>query len=304
MRAVIDVGSNTIRMLVGEYCDGSITPHSYHRDIARLAGDFSRDTGLSEVAMQRAIATLKSYKNTILSQNVSAVRIVGTAALRRAGNRQLFLEEVFASTGLEIEVISGDEEALLTTIGVLSAVDSAGDSFLVVDIGGGSTELICVVAGQVVLQKSYPLGVVRLCEECSSALERQSQIDEVVNQFIASLVEFNLVERQFRLIGTAGTITTLAAIHLQLKEYDAALVNNCVLSAGWLDEVKQQLEQLSVAQREQVAGMEPGRGDLIIPGIQILSAIMHKLSFTHLKVADAGLLEGVFLQMGKEKSIE
>ena len=141
--------------------------------------------------------------------------------------------------------------------------------------------------------------MVRLCEECFSDFERQRQIDTVIEQFIESLKTFGLADRKYQLIGTAGTITTLAAIHLQLKKYDAALINNHELPTDWLQEIQPTLKLLSVPEREALTGMEPGRGDLILPGLQILLTLTRSLQLSSLKVADSGLLEGVMLDLNQ-----
>ena len=295
MYAVIDVGSNTIRMLTGDCRNGKIKPHKYYREITRLAGDFSEQSGLSDSGMRKSLTVLKTFHNVILVQNISQVRVVGTAALRRAKNQQFFIDKVFFETGLKIEVITGDEEALLTTTGALSVVKPVPETALVVDIGGGSTELICVIAGKIQFQTSYSLGVVRLCEEFSSDTARQQQIDLRCKQFAESLTALGLVDRKYQLIGTAGTITTLAAMDLQLKTYDALRINNHELSVDCLEKLQQKLKISSALERELMVGMEQGRGDLILPGLQIILSLMHKFSLPTLKVSDSGLLEGVIL---------
>ncbi len=297
MHAVIDIGSNTIRMLLGECHNGIIHPHSYHREMTRLAGDFSAQTGLAAAAMERALKTLQSYQKIIAAADVSQVRAVATAALRKANNRHTFIARVVAATGLNIEVIEGEEEALLTTLGVLSVIDPAPDNAIVIDIGGGSTELVCIVAGEICLQRSYPLGVVTLCEGYSSTAQRQQPIDAVVLQFIQSLQQLGLAGNNYQFIGTAGTITTLAAIHLQMKEYNHSLINNHELSIDWLYQFQQKLELISIPERELITGMEKGRGDLILPGLQILLALMQQFQFSKIKVSDCGLLEGVMLRL-------
>ncbi len=297
MHAVIDVGSNTIRMLLGECRNGIIFPHSYHREITRLAGDFSFQTGLAAAAMQRALKTLESYQNIIAMADVTQVRAVATAALRKAKNRHTFIDRVVAATDLNIEVIEGEEEALLTTLGVLSVIDPAPEAAIVIDIGGGSTELVCIVAGKIRLQRSYPLGVVTLCEEYSSATERQPQIDTVILQFTQQLQQAGLSGLSYQFIGTAGTITTLAAIHLQLETYKPSVINNHEISISWLGSFQQKMEQLSVPEREMMTGMEKGRGDLILPGLQILLTLMRQFQFSTVRVSDYGLLEGVMLRL-------
>jgi len=302
MQAAIDVGSNTIRMLVGECYAGSVVSFNSYRDTVRLGGDFSDVTGLSAMSMQRAIATLEIYHNILIEQNISTLRIVGTAALRRAKNCQYFVDQVYAATGFEIEIISGEREACLTAAGVLSVIDSAAESLLIIDIGGGSTELIAIVSNKVRLQKSYPLGVVRLLDEYDNVIERQQQVDLIADQFLMRLNDLNLAHYTWKMIGTAGSITTLAAIDLHLDHYDARLINNHELSTSWLLKLHKKLKVMSVVQREALSGMEPGRGDIIVPGLQILLAFLQQHQLTHLTVADAGLLEGVFLELnGRER---
>ncbi|MDX2481600.1 MAG: hypothetical protein QNK24_14850 [Desulfuromusa sp.] len=297
MYAVIDVGSNTTRMLLGDCHKGAIQPHSHYREITRLAGGFSESTGLSAIGMDKTLATLKSYKKTIAAHNISHVRVVGTAALRRAQNQQVFLDKVLAATGLVIEVIDGVEEAQLTTMGVLSVVAPIANSTVVIDIGGGSTELTCLMDGQVRFQASYPIGVVQLCEECFSDAERQQLIDAAFKKFAASIKAIGLADRPYQLIGTAGTITTLAAIHLQLEIYAAGLINNHELSVYWLEGFQQKLKLISVPEREALIGMEQGRGDLILPGLQILLTLLRQLQLSSLRVSDSGLLEGIILSL-------
>ena len=297
MRAVIDIGSNTIRMLLGDCRNDTIIPESYHRQITRLGGDFSPQTGLSAAAMQRALTTLQSYQVIIAAAGISQVRAVATAALRRAKNRDAFLASVVAATGINIEVIDGEEEGRLTTLGALSVIEPTPEAAIVIDIGGGSTELICIVDGKTCVQKSYPLGVVSLCEGYSSAAQRQQPIDAVVLQFIQDLQQLGLAGINYQFIGTAGTITTLAAIHLQLKDYNPSLINNHELSIDWLYQIQQELELISVPKRELIPGMEEGRGNLILPGLQVLLALMEQFKFSTVKVSDCGLLEGVMLQL-------
>lgn len=297
MYAVIDIGSNTLRMLLGDVRDNTILPHQYEREITRLAGNFSVQIGLDEAALERTLTVLESFKKIISEHDVDQVRVVATAALRSANNRQVFLDRALTATNLKIEVIGGEEEALLTTLGVLSVIDPLPESVILIDIGGGSTELICVVNGKILLQKSYPLGVVRLCEDCFSIGERQQQIDTIILKFVESLKLHDLFDREYQLIGTAGTITTLAALYLKLKKYNSALINNCELSVDWLEKLQAELELISSSERENLIGMEKGRGDLILPGLQVVLTLMKQFQFPTIRVSDSGLLEGVMLRL-------
>jgi len=300
--AVIDVGSNTVRMVIGDCHHGTLIPHRYEREIVRLAGDFSPRLGLDESSMSRALGALKSFQTIISQENLTAQRIIGTAALRRAVNRQLFIDQVFTVTGLTLEVISGEEEAQLTAQGALSVVDPVVKDAIIIDIGGGSTELISLVDEKICFQKSYPVGVVRLCEEFSSQAARDHAIAAAIDDFFEQLAVRKLDHHHYKLVGTAGTVTTLAALDLGLLEYNAEKINNHRLTYRYIDKLKQKLKEMSISEREQLAGMEKGRGDLIIHGLDILLYLIETHNFSSLIVADAGLLEGAFLRLCSAKA--
>jgi exopolyphosphatase/guanosine-5'-triphosphate,3'-diphosphate pyrophosphatase len=295
IQATLDIGSNTVRLLIGSCSDGILHPALYKRCITRLGGGFSSLDGLSPEAMARTIAALKDFSIIVENCQAQLLRAVGTAALRRAANRQEFIEMVWQQTGIRIDVIDGDEEARLTTHGVLSVISPQPENVVVFDIGGGSTEVIYINKGIICAKQSFPLGVVRLAEEYSDHGQRQQAIDETLRDYCSSLKSQFLSSTPLELIGTAGTMTTLAAMDLALTRYDPAVINNHRLSVAWMIALYHQLEPLAPTDREQLAGMEQGRGDLIIPGLQLATAIATSLDVTHLKVADAGLLEGTFL---------
>jgi exopolyphosphatase / guanosine-5'-triphosphate,3'-diphosphate pyrophosphatase len=295
LQATVDIGSNTVRMLIGSCHAGLLQPYLYERRITRLGGGFSPTIGLSAAAMARTIAALKDFSSILKNKQAVCLRAVGTAALRRAANRQQFIEQVFQQTGITIEVIDGDEEARLAAIGVLSVVSPRPQNAIIFDIGGGSTELISLIDGQVSLQKSYSLGVVRLAEEYSDQHQRQRAIQAALLDFCSILQQRRPSPQPLELIGTAGTMTTLAAMDLGLSQYDPEIVNNHELSVSWMKTLYNLLEPLSAEDRQQLPGMEQGRGDLILPGLQLATFIAESLGVTHLKVADAGLLEGIFL---------
>lgn len=300
--AVIDVGSNTVRMVIGDCHHGTLIPRRYEREVVRLAGEFSPRSGLADASMSRAFTTLKSFQTILSQENLTRLRIIGTAALRRAANRQFFIDKLYRETSLQLEVISGEEEAQLTAQGVLSVIEPDVKNAIIVDIGGGSTEFVCLVAGKVCFQKSYPVGVVRLCEEYPTENARSVAIAEAVDDFFEQLKYLDLDHHQYQLIGTAGTVTTLAAIDLGLQEYCAEKINNHVLSEGCVKSLKVKLEGISFSDREQLAGMEKGRGDLIVYGLNILLYLIQVGKFSAMIVADAGLLEGAFLKLCSSKA--
>lgn len=296
MQAAIDVGSNTVRMLIGECRDNILYPEKYYRSISRLAGGFSPQNELAVESMERTLDVLNRFSKILNSVGVADVRVVGTAALRRAVNRQLFVDRVQAETGLVLETIDGAEEARLMARGVLSVVQPAPAAAIIFDIGGGSTEFVCVQQGMIKFQQSYALGVVQLSEDFSTDGQRKDYVTQVISQFVAMLTGHDLLDQRYQLIGTAGTLTTLAAMHLQLAEYDARLINNHLIPAGYLQTLQLKLQAMSEFERENLIGMEKGRGDLILPGLEIVLQLLTQFELKELKIADSGLLEGVLLE--------
>lgn len=297
MLAAIDVGSNTVRMLISAGSRGQLATNVYLRRVTRLSGGLTSAGGLTAGSMQRTLEALQWFRSILEERQVKNCRAVATEALRRSINSQQFLDLVAAEAGLELEIISGEEEARLTTAGVLSVISPLPQAAIIIDIGGGSTELICVIDGRTVCQKSYPLGVVRLCEESISASDRQEHIVKALDDFYCLLKAQQLLCHTYQLIGTAGTVTTLAAVHLELEDYAVDKINNHLISADWLKELKEELEPLTIAEREAIKGMEAGRGDLIIPGIEILLCLTEKFSQNDLRISDSGLLEGILLNL-------
>ncbi len=301
MLAAIDVGSNTLRMLIGRVAAGRVQPISYHRRTTRLGGGFKPGKGLAPESMERTLSALTSFSATLAEVSVKSVRVVGTAALRRAENRQNFISQIKSKTGLTLEIISGIEEARLSAAGVLAVIDPLPPISLIVDIGGGSSEFVLCQGQQVLFQQSYPLGVVRLCEESNGSEWRQLEIQQTLDRLWAELAGQGLSDLlpACQLIGTAGTVTTLAAMQMQMVDYDWRRINNQLLSADWLQVTRAELLPMPISQRERFPGLESGRADLIIPGLEILLALCQRLGCDQLKVADSGLLEGLLLDLAQ-----
>lgn len=303
MRAAIDIGTNTARMLLGEVSRRKIAPISYHREITRLGGGSSTEMGLKPAAMEGTLGALRKFASVLCESSPHSIRIVGTEALRKAPNAGDFVDAVRSETGLALEIIDGEEEARLCALGVLSALSPIPDECLIVDIGGGSTEFILCRGTRLLFRKSYPLGVVSLCESFPDHSSCLAHIDLVLGAVLADLsgAGFFPLFRQCPLVGTAGTITTLAAIKLGMTEYDGQRVNNLVLERRDLVDLARRLEPLSPVERESLPGMEKGRGDLIIPGLQIVLSLLERLDRDRLTVSDYGLLEGILLSMNDER---
>jgi len=311
--ASIDIGTNTLRLLIAEVDGDGLRPVVYKRKITRLGGGYDEGTGISMEAADRTFSALAEFRRHIDEAGVTTVLAFATSVVRRAKNSAWFTEEVRKKTGIEITVIQGQEEARLSLAGVLSVIDERNGKKLVMDVGGGSTEFIATVGPAMTGGWSMEMGVVHLTEKyllsdppSSSELkameaEIQGVIAELKDRMIADgtdPLDFS-GRRGASFVGTAGTITTLAAIDQDLDIYDRAKINNYTLSRERIGELYRRLCSMSLVERQTVLSLEKGREDLIVPGSAITLLAMDAFGFDRAKVSDAGLLEGIILDRVK-----
>jgi exopolyphosphatase/guanosine-5'-triphosphate,3'-diphosphate pyrophosphatase len=286
--------------LIGETDGKTVAPYLYQRRITRLAGGFTNKEGLSHQARERTLSAFQEFATICRQEGVTTCRAVGTAAYRKAVNGQKFADEIKEICAINLKIIDGEEEASLMASGVLSALVSVPETSLIIDIGGGSTEFVLCVNGKVLWQTSLSLGVVLLTERVapeSRAMHIEESLDQLLFDLEKHLSDVQKAQSDIRLIGTAGTVTTLAALDMHMDEYDWRRVNNYSIGLSRIEYWQSVLQPLSPAERETLPGMEEGRGDLIMAGIQIILALMKKLDSSTLKVSDFGILEGLLLSL-------
>jgi len=299
--ASIDIGTNTIRLLICEQTDDGVLHKLYiDRVITRLGEGFPDDKKiLNRKAVDRSIAALKDFSQIIKDYNVSKIRAVATSVVRESENSIEFRERVKHEAGIKVEVISGEVEAQLTVSGVLNSVSIDAEHCLIFDIGGGSTEYICVQKSNIIKLVSINLGVVHLTEEFL-----KNNIESDLDMAKLSLSIEKTLDRELKgfedkslqglsLVGTAGTPTTLAAIELGLKEYKPELINNFILTEDMITSIIKRLVKISKKERAKLIGLEKGREDIIIPGALILLGTLKKFSANEVIVSDGGVLEGI-----------
>lgn len=298
LNAAIDLGTNTARLLIGGRGDNdSLIPLLLKRHITRLGGGFSQNTGISSEAAERSIEALRDFAGEIRLHGVSNVRAVATSAVRDAVNGNIFCERVFRETGIKLEVIDGEKEALFTLRGVLAGIDDKTGDFLVFDVGGGSTEYTLSHGNSPVFTRSLPLGVVRLTEGKITCEAMTDKVKRELDLLTGEMRRLGLMDdiSKVTLVGTAGTATTLAAINLKMVDYDYRKVNNHTMTLAEIEDIYATLLPLTPAERLKIKGLEKGREDLIIAGILITINTMKIFGFNRLKVSDFGLLEGLLL---------
>jgi exopolyphosphatase/guanosine-5'-triphosphate,3'-diphosphate pyrophosphatase len=307
--ASIDIGTNTLRLLIAELDGESLRPLFYKRKITRLGGGYDEEAGISDEAAERTFAALKEFRRHIDDSGVTTVLAFATSVVRRASNREWFRGEVMKRAGIEITVIQGGEEARLSLLGVLSVIDERQGKKFVMDVGGGSTEFIATIGPEMSGGWSMEMGVVHLTEKyllsdppSSSELKAmEDEINGVLEDLRSRMLGDGVDPLDFSgkrgasFVGTAGTITTLAAIDQDLDVYDRTKINNYTLSKERIEEIYGRLCSMTLGDRQTVLSLEKGREDLIVPGSAITLLAMEGFGFSEAKVSDAGLLEGIIL---------
>jgi len=294
--AAIDLGTNSARLLIGDRDSSCLATIRVEREIVRLGGGFTNDCGLSKSAQGRALDCLKRFSGIMKEYGVQQIRASATSAVRDAVNGPYFVERVLKETGIKLAVIDGDLEGRLTVKGVMSGLDVSHDSVVVVDVGGGSTEITIADHDDILYVVSLPLGVVRLTEGFGTPQAMSARIYGILGSMQSEILSAGVcIKPDSVMIATAGTATTLAAIKMEMVDYDYRRVNNFLISRTEIAEIYDRLLPLDHGERTLVPGLEKGREDLIIAGILIILQSMDSLGFTWLKVSDYGLLEGLAL---------
>ncbi len=270
-----------------------IEPLSVFREIVRL-GEGLKDAGeLDSEAVKRAVKVIRGFKILIEEAEVDLSTAVATSAVREAGTE--FAVIVSEILGFPVEVISGEREAELTSMGVQGGVGTV-ENGLIVDIGGGSTEFARIGKGEIIWTSSVHEGVINMTEELlKNDPPTESDLENLRHR--VSSMTGDMGEGGDVLVGTAGTPTTLAALDLGIDEYDPTLVNGHVLSRARIGDLSKTLLAMKSSSRLDQPGMEAGREDLIVAGVLMIEGFMDHWGFRELIVSDWGLLEGAALAL-------
>ena len=304
--ASLDVGSNTVRLLLAERAaGGNIHPLRRERIITRLGGNFSTDGNLDANAIRRTLEALTAFADLLKHEPLEEIFAVGTGVLREAKNGKAFLERVRKHTGLPLRLVTGEEEADLMLKGVLWSLKGKNLSRIVADVGGWSTEVLWVEGQEAKKTRSVQLGTVALVERFLrhdppplkdlEPLEARTKevLDEIRQEFEKEGLRVEGLHPH--LVGTAGTMTTLAAIDQKLTVYDPQKITGHRISRPALEKIYFALRSIPVEERRKVPGLEKGREDLIITGVVVALSLLEVFGLERLMVVDSGLLEGVLL---------
>jgi len=298
-RAVIDIGTNSVKVLVGDLVGGTVTPVSEMSRQTRLGAGFYGSHKLLRPAIALTAEVVAEFRDTASKLGASSVRVIATSAARDAKNASELLDAIRIASGLETEILSGDQEAEWVFRGVTSCPSLAQSPVLILDVGGGSTEFI--VGDQAVPQfrSSYSLGTVRLLEQLHPddppGLKALEECRVWLKDFLATQVKPGL-EPALRacrgpvlLVGTGGTATILARLEARMAGFDRDKIEEAQIPLSCIQTHLQEQWQMTLAQRQQITGMPPNRGDVILTGMAIYESIMTQFGLAQLGVSTRGL---------------
>jgi exopolyphosphatase / guanosine-5'-triphosphate,3'-diphosphate pyrophosphatase len=326
----LDLGTNNCRLLVARPSRRGFQVIDAFSKIIRLGEGVSRTGVLSEAAMARTIEALRICSDKMARRGVARSRLIATEACRVAKNAPIFIDAVRRETGLQIEIISRETEAKLAVAGCASLIDRSADWALVFDIGGGSSELIWLdlrrlragkrqtlsdrvrVQSAIVAWTSLPVGVVTLAEHFGGRHVDATVFEEMVSHVLGRLEPF---EKRYRiaqsvargrahLLGTSGTVTTLAGVHLGLEAYSRRKVDGCWLAETEVRSVTGSLLEMNFEARSRQPCIGPDRADLVLGGCAILEAMLRLWPCQRLRVADRGLREGILANLMADDTAE
>lgn len=310
--AALDLGTNNCRLLIARPShDGFRIVDAFSR-IVRLGEGLSHSGRLSEAAIRRTLGALAVCRDKMAARGVSRARLIATEACRAASNGGEFLARVEEELGVGLEIVDRETEAHLAAAGCAALADQSAKAIVLFDIGGGSTEVVWLAGGAAVSQSlrerirnwtSLPLGVVTLAEKFGGNEVDQATFEAMVAHTTDALGSF--IERtrdearcdRFHLLGTSGTVTTLAGVHLGLLRYDRRRVDGLWMSEDEIDVALAQLRDMSYDERAANGCIGHERADLVLAGCAILEAIRRAFPAPRVRIADRGLREGILVQM-------
>ncbi len=305
-RAVIDVGTNSIKLLIGEVSAGLVRPLDERSEQTRLGAGLYETHELQAVPIARTASAVAGFVARARDAGAESVRVIATSAARDARNADELLQAIHRAAGLRVEIITGDQEAEWVFRGVTSDPDLHGRQLLILDVGGGSTEFILGEHGHLSFRQSFPMGSVRLLEHLrpgdppslADLAGCRQWLQNFFNRQIGPALESKLqvaAQHPLTLVGTGGTTTILARMEKKLTTFQREAIEGTRLGQRQILEDMVHLWSLSLAVRKKIPGIPPNRSDVILMGVAIYEALMRHFNFPELYVSTRGLRFGALL---------
>lgn len=319
----LDLGTNNCRLLVARPTSSGFKVVDGFSRIVRLGEGLTQTGRLSDDAMDRTVDALRACKNKIDNQNITRLRLIATEACRSAENADSFLERIKSEVGIELEIVDRQTEAQLAVTGCADLVEPGVAGAIVFDIGGGSSELAWLdfrggrpksqgkMASSIRSWQSLPVGVVSIAEKFDGINVTPESFEEMVAYVATHLKKFKgreklrktIEEHPMHLVGTSGTVTTLAGLHLGLERYDRSKVDGLWMRSEQVADTMRVLVNMDYEKRQANACIGKERADLVLPGCAIFEAIRREWPCDRVRVADRGLREGILISLMSQDQV-
>ena len=299
----IDIGTNSMRLLLANYKDDNITDRKKYVNSTRIGQGVDDKGFIKDSAIKIKIDALKEYKKICDENNCDKVFCIGTSALRDAKNSDEFIYLAKKEANIDVEIITGEDEAYLGFNGVLQGIKEK-ENILVIDIGGGSTEFIFGDECNIKFSKSEDIGAVRMTERFLNAslskdleiIEMDKYINEKIDETVKTIKKYNIN----KVIGIGGTATSISAINQELEVYSMEKIHNSIITLDEVKKILHKIKNMTLNDKKRVKGLQEKRADIIVAGVEILYIIMKNLEIDSITVSEYDNLEGlVHKKMGK-----
>ena len=301
----IDIGTNSMRLLVCDFINDELLNRKKFVNTTRIGKGVDEHGFISQEAIRRNIDALKEFYKLSKSEGCDYIYCIGTSALRDSKNGDDFVRIAKEEIGIDIEIISGEEESNLGFLGVLKGANE-NDDILVIDIGGGSTEFILGNMDGIKFSKSENVGALRMTEKFLTTDIVDNYEFDMMSEFIENEIREtleSLKEKHInKLVGIGGTITSLSAINQELEVYSMEKIHNSVVTIDDIENILQNLKKMTLNDKKSLKGLQSKRADIITAGVKILHIIMKKLELREITVSEYDNLEGLICLKSKKLS--
>ncbi|MBQ8999338.1 MAG: Ppx/GppA family phosphatase [Clostridium sp.] len=301
----IDIGTNSMRLLIADYNNGKIENRKKYVNTTRIGQGVDKEGYISEEALQRNINALEEFANICKVEECQAIYCMGTSALRDSKNGNVFVDRAKQKTNINVEIISGNEESNLGFMGVLEGLDT-DEQILVIDIGGGSTEFIVGDIEGIKFAKSENVGALRMTEKFLAKdpidTNEFSNMSKFIYSEIKDTIDYIKSKQIKKIVGIGGTITSLSAMNQELEVYSMEKIHNSEVSIKNIKDILQNLKQMTLNDKKTLKGLQPKRADIITAGVEILNIIMENLEIEKIIVSEYDNLEGLMCHKIKKMS--
>ena len=301
----IDIGTNSLRLLIADYIDGNLVNRKKYVNTTRIGQGVDEQGYIREDAIERNIKALDEFSSICKEEGCKKVYCMGTSALRDSKNKDIFVNLAKENAGIDVDIIDGEKESHLGFIGVLHGLENEED-ILVIVIGGGSTEFIIGDKDGIKFAKSENVGALRMTEKFLKEDPVNENEFKDMSNFISNEIKYTLEhiknDKVKKLVGIGGTITSLSAMNQELEVYTMEKIHNSRITLKQIEFILQNLKKMTLSDKKTLKGLQPKRADIITAGVEILHTIMKNLEIDEITVSEYDNLEGLMCQNIKNMS--